>query len=218
MATKTVDCVPKKKSRTLIVNEKLLRLCVQQVEEESTFTAPSNMFEAVAARYNSGIRMTGGKEISGATAGNRIKLFKIPFKTVRVPLTEEQKAESRRRLSDLRKKNGQRPSQAERLKSHPDFKAHIAELRVIFPEQYQSLLDRYEKNPSRGMGVKIKCLDCVSCQKEEIKNCTSLGCGNYMFRPFQGKIKASPEGMEEAEESDDDEEDEDDDDTDEGDE
>lgn len=53
------------------------------------------------------------------------------------------------------------------------------------PGIYQNVFARAYAGSSRSAGIKAFCLDCVGFQRSAIRDCTSLACPLYPYRPYQ---------------------------------
>ena len=57
------------------------------------------------------------------------------------------------------------------------------------PKPFQSLVYKQitgGKSPTKA--IKLKCLDCCSWQKEEVKSCGSWDCPLHDYRPYKKKV------------------------------
>ena len=62
--------------------------------------------------------------------------------------------------------------------------AKVSELaRRNIPEQYREQYERLLAKPTRSLAIKIKCLECVNWQREEVKRCTAPLCPLFALRP-----------------------------------
>lgn len=65
----------------------------------------------------------------------------------------------------------------------------IIQRRVQIPKVHQANYDRAMQGKSLKAGIKAFCLECVCWQKEDVRQCTSLACPLYPYRPY--KIKGA---------------------------
>lgn len=63
----------------------------------------------------------------------------------------------------------------------------IALKRVLeAPESCQGILERsYLGKSSPRAAIKAFCLQCVGYKREDVTNCTALGCPLHKYRPYQ---------------------------------
>lgn len=56
------------------------------------------------------------------------------------------------------------------------------------PESIQGILTRcYNGKCSPRAAIKAFCLQCVGYNRQDVTNCTALGCPLHQYRPFQVK-------------------------------
>jgi len=70
----------------------------------------------------------------------------------------------------------------------------IAERRADTPKVYRASYDRAVSGRSLRAAVNSFCIQCVMYQREEVRLCTSLACGLWPYRPYQGSSKNTSEG------------------------
>lgn len=67
------------------------------------------------------------------------------------------------------------------------------------PTKYKGIIERaYKVECSPRSAIKAFCLYCTGYQRLEVKNCTSLACPLYPFRPYQTDAEDSAEVAESA--------------------
>lgn len=49
----------------------------------------------------------------------------------------------------------------------------------------------FAKTASPRQAIKARCLQCSNYQRDEIANCTVLGCAFWQYRPFQDNAEES---------------------------
>ena len=65
--------------------------------------------------------------------------------------------------------------------------------RLEIPEIHRADYDKAISGKSRKAAVKSFCLECMAWEKEEVRQCTSLECPLYLFRPYKPKPKQASE-------------------------
>jgi hypothetical protein len=115
----------------------------------------------------------------------RIKDWGIPVKTVagkrgRQKMTEEHK----KKMQEARKAGR---SRGERIKRDPKKQEVIANLRDEVPKRFLPLVDRIARG-SKVAALKLNCLQCVGYETRAVRECESVNCAMWLFRPYQGNL------------------------------
>ena len=53
------------------------------------------------------------------------------------------------------------------------------------PASYRGYFERAYAADSRADAIRAFCLRCVGYLKDEVRNCTALGCPLHTYRPYQ---------------------------------
>lgn len=51
--------------------------------------------------------------------------------------------------------------------------------------KYRGIYDKALTGRSMKSAIHINCLLCVGCERKEIKNCKTVGCPFFLYRPYQ---------------------------------
>lgn len=97
-------------------------------------------------------------------------------------LTEEQKAKMR---AAREASGGKRTSRRDRVAAHA---ASLEGMRRTFPKMALPLIDKIEGG-SLTAAVQLKCLECSSWVRQEVRDCVVRDCPLYSVRPYQ-RLKA----------------------------
>lgn len=66
--------------------------------------------------------------------------------------------------------------------------------RTGMPKLYQHGYERALRGKaSPRQAIKAFCLECVGYERNEITQCTDTGCPLYRYRPYQRRLKRTPE-------------------------
>ena len=65
----------------------------------------------------------------------------------------------------------------------------INERLIQIPAIHKAVYKNAVAGKSRKDAIKAFCLSCVCWRKEEVRQCTSLACELYAFRPYQQRSK-----------------------------
>jgi hypothetical protein len=86
-------------------------------------------------------------------------------------------------------KRGRRVQVAEEIR-----KAREERLKVI-PKKYQKIFERAWTGKSRKAAVRAQCIECMGFSIKGIKECSSMACSLYGYRPAfaeDGTVKEEP--------------------------
>ena len=83
---------------------------------------------------------------------------------------------------------GRRKPRAEKMAAHA---ASFAEMRREFPRLALPIIARVEAG-SLAAAVQLKCLDCSSWARQEVRDCTVTDCPLYPVRPYQTLTSGNP--------------------------
>ena len=53
------------------------------------------------------------------------------------------------------------------------------------PIKYRNIYKKAMAGRNRTAAVKAFCLECMGWQREEVRNCTSVACPLYLYRPYK---------------------------------
>jgi len=53
------------------------------------------------------------------------------------------------------------------------------------PSAYRNIYKKAMAGKNRAAGVKAFCLECMGWQRNEIKNCDSVACPLYPYKPYK---------------------------------
>jgi len=163
------------------VDKDLLQQAIETAESKETFPNQSKLWAKVAEIYN---QNDGVKSISGSVVYLRVNQFGLSCKTEkgrkrRGPMSEEQKA----KMQEARK-NASRMSKADKLKTIPKYEENIIRLREVTPTSLHSLIEKMA-NGSRVAAEKLQCLQCTGFDRSSVRECSSMSCPLFLYRPYQ---------------------------------
>lgn len=154
------------------VDRSIVLSILSSVDNESFDGGYVKLCELVSDKYKSKT----GKVVTAATIFNRLtKEWNYKFKCPKG---------KRGRISS-NSSMGTKKSRAEKYKNSPEAKEHISEMKRDFPEEFHSLIEKYEKTYSTNTAIKLNCISCVGYDKSEIRKCKLKHCPLWLLRPYK---------------------------------
>lgn len=171
------------------VSQRQLTEAIQKAESEQTFPNHSELWKAVAQVYN---QMDKGEypDISPSVVYQRVKAWKIAFKTEMGKRGRESSSETPKDTKPKKLSNKAKKIQAQ--------SAEVAILKSYIPKRFHPKLKKALNGSGRAAMV-LKCLDCSDWQTQEVARCTVKVCPLWLQRPYQ-KISVNGQEIEENEE------------------
>ena len=174
IAIKTVSARGKgRKGReaTPVDRDRLLK-AVAEIEKHGPLSKRSELYDAVAARYNEGA----DQPITSSVVDLRLGKWAVPLKTPKarsVTGGTDGKAVRKRKLRVLNRDDNQKGM------------TYLLEVNKV-SKLYLPLVDKVMRG-SRSAAVKLNCLACCGFNKREVRLCSDSACPMHQFRPFQRK-------------------------------
>lgn len=160
-------------ARKLNINKETFQSIVNQLESTQTFQNPSYLWKAVAS--TEWAKNLEPRPLTASVAYLRAKEFGIIINTKAGKRGGTMTKERVAKMQSGRK--GHRP----RSIKMTVFTSTFSEMRTTYPSAFLPLINRAEKGSLKA-ALNLKCLECCSFQRVEIRNCQCPGCALYPHR------------------------------------
>jgi hypothetical protein len=141
----------------------------------------SLLWKATAEIYNQSNPL---EPITPSVIYSRVQEFKISTKTVAGKRGSNSLSSEHKEA--MQKARGKRQPKSEKFAKNPQIMESFDKISARTPERFQPLVSRMKKG-SRKAADNLKCLDCCNWQPIEVKNCNTISCSLFAFRPYQSK-------------------------------
>lgn len=162
----------------LEIDPKKFQQEVNKLEKDGPFPTRNDLWAALAeTEWSKGLKP---RPLTAPVAYQRSREFGTKCKT---PLGKRGGKMTKERIEKMQAGRTGRTPRKEKLAA---FGYSFEEMLKQVPENYHNDVKKAQEGSLRA-ALKLKCLDCVCWQPEEIRQCACFACGLYPHRPFKAK-------------------------------